>query len=215
MTEQRLFGVDPLIAAPPQAGAYQTILADPPWRESGGGQIKRGADRHYPLMHTKEIMALPVEAWAAPDAHLYLWVTNNFLEDGLHVVKAWGFRFVTVITWMKDRQGLGQYFRGLTEHCLFGVRGRVPYALTDDGHRLQGVTGFFEAPRGEHSVKPEELRLMAEKVSPGPRLEMFARRAAPGWDVWGNQAPPGEIPADELIPDAAVAAIRSGMKGKE
>lgn len=195
MTDQgSLLALDPetnrfvaqAIVPPPQVGRYQTVLADPPWLEKGGGTIRRGADRHYPLMPTKEISALPVKAWAAPDAHLYLWVTNNFLEAGIDVIYAWGFRYVTTITWMKDRIGLGQYFRGITEHCLFGVRGSLPYAMTEDGHRLQGVTGFFEAPRGEHSVKPEALRQMAEKVSPGPRLEMFARRPADGWDVWGN-----------------------------
>lgn len=187
MTQADMFAQDSLVA-PPQAGRYQTVMADPPWNEAGGGQIKRGADRHYPLMKTREICALPVRRWAAPDAHLYLWVTNNFLEDGLEVVAAWGFRYVTTITWMKDRMGIGQYFRGLTEHCLFCARGRVPYQLTEDGHRLQGVTGFFEAPRGEHSAKPAELRRMAERVSPGPRLEMFARQPTAGWDVWGNEA---------------------------
>lgn len=177
------------VPAPARAGSYQTVMADPPWEERGAGQIKRGADRHYPLMKTRDIAALPVPEWAAADAHLYLWVTNNFLEDGLLVMGAWGFRYVTKITWMKDRPGLGQYFRGITEDCLFGVRGRIPYQLTEDGHRLQGLTGFFEAPRGEHSAKPDELRRMAEKVSPGPRLEMFARRPADGWDLWGNEAP--------------------------
>jgi len=181
--------LDARVPAPPRVGLYRTVLADPPWLERGAGQIKRGADRHYPLMQTRDICSLPVRSWAADDAHLYLWVTNNFLEDGLQVVRAWGFRYVTVITWMKDRAGLGQYFRGLTEHCLFAVRGQLPYAMTEDGHRLQGATGFFEAPRGEHSVKPETLRQMAERVSPGPRLEMFARRPAEGWDLWGNEAP--------------------------
>lgn len=175
------------VPAPALAGEYQTILADPPWLERGGGKIKRGADKHYPLLPTSEICKLPVKRWAAPNAHLYLWITNNFLPDGLQVMAAWGFRYVTCVTWMKDRPGLGQYFRGLTEHCFFGVKGQLPYQLTEDGHRLQGLTGFFEAPRGEHSIKPEEMRRMAEKVSPGPRLEMFARRPADGWHCWGNE----------------------------
>lgn len=185
--EMPMFEKRTLVPAPARAGEYQTILADPPWLERGSGKIKRGADRHYPLLPTSEICKLPVRTWAAPNAHLYLWITNNFLPDGLRVMEAWGFRYVTCITWMKDRAGLGQYFRGLTEHCFFGVKGQLPYRLTDDGHRLQGLTGFFEAPRGEHSVKPETLRQMAEKVSPGPRLEMFARRPADGWTVWGNE----------------------------
>lgn len=178
----------PDVDGPVNVGAYRTVYADPPWWEAGGGQIKRGADRHYPLMKTRDICALPVSSWAAEDAHLYLWVTNNFLRDGLEVMAAWQFRYVTTITWMKDRPGLGQYFRGITEHCLFGVRGRLPYQLTEDGHRLQGITGFFEAPRGEHSAKPATMREMIERVSPGPRLEMFARQPAAGWDVWGNES---------------------------
>jgi N6-adenosine-specific RNA methylase IME4 len=161
-------------------------MADPPWKESGGGRIKRGADRHYPLMSTSEIVRLPVSSWAAPNAHLYLWVTNNFLPDGVAVMRAWDFRYVTCVTWMKDRFGLGQYFRGNTEHCLFGVRGRLPYRTRVDGKRAQGVTGFCAA-RGEHSVKPWKLRYMAEQVSHGPYLELFARRPAEGWDVWGNE----------------------------
>jgi N6-adenosine-specific RNA methylase IME4 len=165
---------------------YGTILADPPWLERGGGKIKRGADRHYPLMHTKDICALPVATLAAPDAHLYLWVTNNFLPDGLQVMAAWEFRYVTMITWTKDRFGLGQYFRGMTEHCLFGVRGKPGYRVDESGRRCQGVT-LINAPRSQHSAKPWELRQMIERVSPGPYLELFARESAHGWDVWGNQ----------------------------
>ncbi len=192
----------PLLPGPAKAGHYACVMADPPWKESGGGQIKRGADRHYPLMPTSDIAALPVSSWAADNAHLYLWVTNNFLEDGLVVMKAWGFRYVTKIDWFKGdiddeepveqmddaalQMGIGQYFRGVTESCLFGVRGSLPYRLLDGGKRAQGRTGFH-APRLEHSVKPEKFRMMVERVSVGPYLEIFARRPAIGWDVWGNE----------------------------
>ena len=164
---------------------YKTVYADPPWMERGGGKIKRGADRHYPLMKTADIKALPVNELTDDNAHLYLWVTNNFLQDGLDVMKAWGFRYVTTITWAKDRIGLGQYYRGQTEQLLFGVKGKVPYK-TVDGKRQQGTT-LITAPRGLHSTKPEEFRTMIEKVSYGPFVELFARRPAPGWAVWGNQ----------------------------
>jgi len=167
---------------------YKTIYADPPWYERGGGKIKRGADRHYPLMKTAEIMALPVNELIGDDAHLYLWVTNNFLPDGLQVMAAWGFKYVSLITWLKDGQaGLGQYYRGLTEHCLFGRKGSLPYKVVD-GKRQQGVTGFI-AQRGKHSEKPALMRLMIEKVSYPPYVELFARQAVdrPGWDVWGNE----------------------------
>lgn len=172
---------------------YKTIYADPPWMEHGGGKIQRGADRHYPLMATKEIMALPVRELADPEGcHLYLWTTNNFLPDALEVVRAWGFQYVTMITWMKDRQGLGQYYRGLTEHCIFArTKQKLPYKL-HDGKRVQGVTGFY-APKGKHSEKPEEMRSMIERVSYGPRLELFARKAHDGWDVWGNEVDGIEI----------------------
>lgn len=205
-----LFGrastVDDGVAAPPRA-AYKTIYADPPWKEAGGGQIRRGANRHYPLMKTRDICALPVRDWTAVDSHAYIWVTNNFLEDGLGVMAAWGYRYVTMISWFKSKDrhddiegecfcdaadadlqmGIGQYFRGCTEHCLFGVRGVLPYRMLPSGKRAQGMTGFH-APRIEHSAKPEKMRQMVERVSPGPYLELFARGPAPGWDVWGNES---------------------------
>lgn len=175
---------------------YKTIMADPPWPEHGGGKIKRGADRHYPLMSVAEIKAIQVPAM--DDAHLYLWVTNNYLSDGIEVMKAWGFKRKTTITWVKgkvlenghiilENPGLGQYFRGLTEHLLFGVRGKVPYKLDPiTGKRMQGKT-VIVAPRGRHSEKPEEAYRMVERVSYGPFLEMFARKERPGWAVWGNE----------------------------
>jgi N6-adenosine-specific RNA methylase IME4 len=178
---------------------YSTIYADPPWLEIGGGKICRGAQRHYSLMSTKEIcqlrcdfpgesLPLSPKELAGENAHLYLWVTNNKLPDGLEVVKAWGFEYKTMITWAKDRFGLGQYFRGQTEHCIFAVRGVLPYRVRPDGKRAQGRT-LIQAPRGEHSRKPESLRQVIEIVSHPPYLELFARFRAPNWDVWGNQAP--------------------------
>lgn len=168
---------------------YRTIYADPPWAEFGGGKIVRGAQRHYPLMRTSEIVDVRVDGRCVRDlagdaAHLYLWVTNNKLLDGLRVVEAWGFRYKTMITWAKDRFGLGQYFRGQTEHVIFATRGVLPYRVTESGKRAQGRT-LLVAPRGEHSVKPEALRETIERVSYPPYLELFARVHAPGWDVWG------------------------------
>ena len=164
---------------------YKTIYADPPWMEAGGGKIRRGADAHYPLMKTKDIAALPVHELADDNCHLYLWATNNHLQDAFEVMKAWGFTYKTMITWLKDRKGLGQYFRGKTEHCLFGVRGFLPYKTMNE-KRCQGVTGFY-APRREHSRKPVEMREMIELVSYPPRIELFARQRVDGWDCWGNE----------------------------
>lgn len=164
---------------------YKTIYADPPWPEYGGGKIKRGADRHYDLMTVKDIIALPVAEISEDNAHLYLWATNNYLPAALEVMKSWGFTYKTIITWGKDKFGLGQYFRGQTEHCLFGVRGNLPYKVVE-GKRQQGRT-LLLAPRREHSQKPDEMRTMIEKVSYEPCIELFARQHVDGWDCWGNE----------------------------
>lgn len=177
-------------------GAYKTIYADPPWHEQGAGRIKRGADRHYPLMETADIKALPVEGLIHEEgAHLYLWITNNYLRDGLEVMDAWGFRYVTIITWAKIKAGqvqlgLGQYFQGSTEHCLFGVSKRrvLPYQYIL-GLKQRGQTLIIAAERVKHSRKPAEMRAMIENVSYPPRIELFAREEYAGWDAWGNEVP--------------------------
>lgn len=169
---------------------YKTLLIDPPWNEQGGGKIKRGADRHYDLMKTEDIIKLLQEELkdkVEENAHLYLWVTNNHFKDGFKIIEALGFQYKTCITWMKDRFGLGQYFRGITEHCLFAVKGVLPYKEVN-GKRAQGVTGFI-ADRKGHSEKPVKMYEMIELVSYEPRLELFARTKRQGWDVWGNETP--------------------------
>jgi N6-adenosine-specific RNA methylase IME4 len=164
---------------------YKTIYIDPPWPERGGGKIKRGSDRHYELMTIKQIIGLPVSSFAEETCHLYLWATNNYLQDAFKAMAEWGFKYKTTITWVKDRIGLGQYFRGMTEHCLFGVKGNLPCKIID-GRRQQGRTVII-APKTKHSEKPEEMRKMIEMVSYGPYIELFARKKVPGWDVWGNE----------------------------
>lgn len=166
---------------------YKTIYIDSPWPERGGGKIKRGADRHYSLMSVADIKAIPVADLADHEGcHLYLWVTNNYLNEGLQCIEDWGFEYVTLITWTKDRIGLGQYYRGITEHCIFAVTPkRLPYKVVD-GKRQQGITGFSE-PKGIHSRKPDAMRDMIERVSYEPRIELFARERFAGWDAWGNE----------------------------
>lgn len=166
---------------------YKTIYIDPPWEERGGGKIKRGADRHYNLMKLHEIQALPITNLIdAEGCHLYMWVTNNFLPKAFDLLKAWGFEYITLITWNKDRFGLGQYYRGITEHCIFAsTKKRLPYKI-ENGKRSQGVTGFYEA-KSIHSRKPIKMREMIEKVSYEPRIELFAREHIDGWDCWGNE----------------------------
>lgn len=166
-----------------RATAYRCIVIDPPWYERGGGKIKRGADRHYPLLKTGDIPYVIRASGVftpAPNAHLYLWVTNNFLYDGFWVLDQLGFRYITLITWTKDKIGLGQYFRGQTEQLMFGVNGRLPASNRTESTALV-------APRTEHSRKPDAMYAKIERVSPPPRLEMFARSRRPGWDGWGDE----------------------------
>lgn len=160
---------------------YRTVLADPPWDIQQQGA--RGANRHYRLMSLVEICALPVERLAAEDSHLWLWVTNASIHAGRQVMEAWGFSYRSCLTWIKPRLGLGQYLRNQTEHVLLGVRGRAPIRFRSQG-------SWFYAPVQEHSHKPEELYAIIERCSPGPYLELFARRKRPGWDAWGNEVEP-------------------------
>jgi N6-adenosine-specific RNA methylase IME4 len=176
---------------------YRTIVADPPWeydRASGLGRGRAAADQ-YPTMPPDAIRDLPIREQAADDAHLYLWVTNLKLHEArpFDIVEAWGFRYVTMLTWHKlGAPGMGWYFRGDTEHVLFGVRGKapIPPALRESNH--------FAASRTVHSAKPDRFYELVERVSPGPYLELFARRRRYGWDVWGNQAPEEQASQAEM-----------------
>jgi N6-adenosine-specific RNA methylase IME4 len=159
---------------------YATLLADPPWDiwQRTGGYI--GADRHYDLLPVSDIAALPVHRLAAPDAHLWLWVTNASLWAGKHVMESWGFSYRSILTWIKPKFGLGCYLRNQTEHLLFGIRGRAPIQFHSQG-------SWLHAPVQDHSHKPEEQYAVIERCSPGPYLELFGRRRRAGWHVWGNE----------------------------
>ncbi len=162
---------------------YRCIVADPPWYMQGGGKCKCGADKHYDLLKTPDIIKVMLRAscWRPEsNSHLWLWVTNNFLEDGLHVMKSLGYRYVTNMAWAKDKIGLGRYLRGQHELCLFGVRGRL-------SSESKSVPSLITAPRTTHSTKPDAAMKAIEQVSPGPRLEMFARTPRLGWAQWGNE----------------------------
>ena len=167
---------------------YKTVYADPPWFESGAGKIKRGADRHYNLLHTQDIIDIFKQIPIDDNAHLYLWVTNNFLKDGLMVIDSLGFRYVTNIVWVKDRFGLGQYFRGQHEICLFAVKGRLPYKhKTDPNRSCCSETTVISARRTRHSKKPVEMYDKIEKTSYPPFIELFARERHDGWDCFGDE----------------------------
>ena len=164
------------------------ILADPPWLERGGGKIVRGAQRHYDLLPTKAICALPVADLAATDSVLLLWVTSNFLPDGLDVCRAWGFRYVTDFAWVKDRIGLGQWRRSRHEHLLLCVRGHptLPGKAWGDS--------VIEAPRTAHSAKPSaQYDLARHLCHDGPWLELFSRTPQPGWSSFGNHIDGADI----------------------
>ena len=168
-------------AQPLPDGRFRTIVADPPWRY-GNTRTRGAAEDHYPTMTIEELCALDVESRAADECHLYLWVTNNFLLEGFEVLGAWGFEYKTCLTWVKPQMGMGNYFRGSTEHILFGVKG---------GQKTlrKNQMNWFQAPRGRHSAKPESFYEIVETCSPGPYLEMFARRARLGdWHYWGNES---------------------------
>ena len=169
---------------------YKTIYADPPYNETGGGKIKRGADRHYELLKTYKIIeymrAIPID----DDAHLYLWVTNNFLKDGLKIIDKLGFRYITNRVWVKDKFGLGQYFRGQHEILLFAVKGKLPFKNKVDCNRSKcNVSSVIRGKRTKHSKKPSSVYVDIENISYPPYLEVFAREHRQGWDVWGKEIP--------------------------
>ncbi len=158
---------------------FGTIYADPAWQY--GNQATRGATGdHYLGMSVDEICAMPISKLVADDAHLHLWTTNAFLFDCKRVIEAWGFEYKSAYVWVKPQIGMGNYWRVSHEYLLLGVRGSATF--TDKSQKSWG-----EFPRRGHSQKPEEIRQLVEKVSPGPRLELFARRRTPGWHVWGNE----------------------------
>ena len=173
---------------------FRTILADPPWRFTN--RTGKVAPEHrrlsrYGTMSTDEVCALPVQDVAQETSHLYLWVPNALLPDGLRVMAAWGFQYKANIVWHKirkdggsDGRGVGFYFRNVTELLLFGVRGKN--ARTEAPGRSQ--VNYMSSRKREHSRKPDEQYELIEDCSQGPYLELFARGTRPGWTYWGNQA---------------------------
>jgi N6-adenosine-specific RNA methylase IME4 len=174
---------------------YRTIVADPPWAYGatrygfkGNGRAIDGdtvgkAFLPYAEMPTEAICALPVRDMAERDAHLYLWTTNRYLRDAYEVAKAWGFVVSKALVWCKPPHArpLGGTFGSATEFVLFCRRGTL-------ASLSRTSQDWFEWPRGRHSQKPEAFLDLVESVSPGPYLEMFARRARFGWDYWGNES---------------------------
>jgi N6-adenosine-specific RNA methylase IME4 len=157
---------------------YGTVMADPPWDIDQKGNY--GAIKHYNLMTLNQIKAMPVADLCGENAHLWLWVPTNLLERGYEVMRAWGFTPRSVMVWTKPRLGLGVYLRNVTEHCIFGTKGKAPILF-------KAQPNWLLAPLQDHSHKPEEQFAIIERCSPGPYLELFARRRQHNWDSWGNQ----------------------------
>ena len=173
---------------------FSTVLADPPWQfQNRTGKMAPEHKRlsRYPTLSLEEIKALPVQSALKETAHLYLWVPNALLAEGLQVMEAWGFTYKTNLIWYKirkdggpDRRGVGFYFRNVTEMILFGVRGKNARTL-QPGRTQENI---IASQKREHSRKPDEQYQIIESCSEGPYLEMFARGNRPQWECWGNQA---------------------------
>jgi N6-adenosine-specific RNA methylase IME4 len=164
---------------------FATIVIDPPWDWGDeGDQDQLGRARpDYGTMTIEQLEQLDVGGLADDDCHIYLWITNRSLPKGFRLLEAWGFRYITAITWVKPHFGMGNYFRGQTEHVLFGVKGSQPL-------RRKDVGTVFTADRGAggHSSKPAEFLDLVESCSPGPYIEMFSRSQRDGWVCWGENA---------------------------
>jgi N6-adenosine-specific RNA methylase IME4 len=173
---------------------FATVLADPPWQfENRTGKVAPEHRRlnRYATLGLSEIKALPVADIVTEPAHLYLWVPNALLPEGLEVMKAWGFKYKANIVWHKirkdggpDGRGVGFYFRNTTELLLFGTRGKNARTLQPGRSQVN----FLGTRKREHSRKPDEIFPIIESCSSGPFLELFARGPRKGWKVWGNQS---------------------------
>ncbi len=198
-------------------GRFGTILVDPPWQfNNRTGKVAPEHRRlsRYATLSLKEVLELPVQDLTSDQCHLYLWVPNALLAEGLQVMKQWGFTYKTNIVWFKirrdggpDGRGVGFYFRNVTELVLFGVKGGV---RTLKPGRTQ--TNIIATRKREHSRKPEELYDIIERCSPGPYLELFARQRHEGWIAWGDEADCGLNPPPSATRNYVWDARTQGSK---
>lgn len=208
------------------SGEYRTIVADPPWVQGRGPQFiapdrrqRRPTTRQrptgasqplaYSTMDVEQIAALPVGTMAASDAHLYLWVTNRYVEAAYGICRAWHFRPVTLLTWCKAPMGigLGGAFTQTTEFVLFARRGRDVRRRRVDRSWWEWSTRSAGGQHSASSTKPDGFLDLVEQVSPGPYVELFARRARFGWDYWGDES----LGTAEM-PELVAAAPSEGSK---
>lgn len=208
---------------------FKTVVADPPWAYSGDvvracknnpAHLGVGVAERYPTLSIDQLVGMNVKDFVEDNAYLFLWITNGFLVDPAHpaytICKAWGFRPVTVLTWVKHKKGepdepsrkTGAYFRGASEHAVFAVRGSLPMSASP--------ATWFGTERTRHSEKPDAFYKLVEDVAPGPYLDIFARSERPGWTTWGNEvndpsAPNIIVPGTETRPlvDTDSATLRA------
>lgn len=183
--EQALEENETLIkSAPPLPNnKYKTILIDPPWDWGDEGDFNQFG-RARPTFGTipfNELIDLPMSELSEPNSHIYVWITNRSLPKGFKLLECWGFRYITLLTWCKPSFGLGNYFRGQTEHVMFGVKGSCPLLRHDVG------TWFTANRENGHSSKPTKMFEIIETCSPGPYLQMFGRKNRDGWTSWGAE----------------------------
>lgn len=195
------------------SGRFKTILADPPWQfKNRTGKIAPEHKRlkRYETMPTVDIANLPITQYADENSHLYLWVPNALLPEGLQVMEAWGFTYKTNLIWVKvtkhgkpDRRGVGFYYRNVTEMLLFGLRGKLRTCPP-----ARSTANLFATRKEEHSRKPGCVHEIIERCSPGPRLELFAREKVDGWTCWGDEM-------DTYIDDRKVPRSYRVQSGEE
>lgn len=169
---------------PEKMPRFQTCYADPPWETNQRG--KYGAANHYNLMQLEDIKAMPVSQLMDDNAHLWLWVPNGLIQEGLDVIKAWGFTYRNSFYWIRGKLSLGVYLRTASETCLFATRGKAPA-------RVHNQQNWLFAPTQEHSRKPEEMYNIITRFSPGPYLELFCRHRPkdPDWSCYGDETEGG------------------------
>lgn len=159
---------------------FGCVYADPPW-QYGNQSTRAATGNHYGTMTNEDLCEMPVSELAAADAHLHLWTTNAFIQEAFQVIEAWGFEYRSMFIWVKPQMGIGNYWRVSHEIMLLGIRGNAK-RFND-----KSLKSWVEASRTKHSAKPECVRIMIEKASHGPYLELFGRKEVPGWTVFGNQ----------------------------
>jgi N6-adenosine-specific RNA methylase IME4 len=173
--------VDQINREPPPLpnGPFRVLVVDPPWNYGRPDDQSHRAANPYPSMTIQELCALDVPGIAHPDCVLWLWSTNGFMREAFQLLDAWGFTQKTILTWVKDKMGLGDWLRGKTEHCLLAIRGKPKVDLANQ-------TTALIAPAGRHSAKPEAFYQLVEDLCPGSKAELFARCARKGWQQHGT-----------------------------